>query len=68
MGFVESFATCSYGEGNAVFKEYRAEFGDRWGAVHVRHWVVNGTYCGAGFDASESVDCADLFHSEENCC
>lgn len=68
VSFVESFATGRYSEGNAVFEEYRAEFANCGGAIHVGHGVVNGTDRRAGFDAGEFIDCADFFHSEERAC
>lgn len=67
MSFVESFATGSYGEGNAVFEEDGTKFGDCGGAVHVGHGMVDGTDCRASFNAGEIVDCADFFHSGVGC-
>lgn len=65
--FVKGFATCSYRKRDSIFKEYSAKFGDGGRAIHVCHGMVDGTNCGAGFDAGEVIDCAYFFHSAKIC-
>ena len=60
---MEGFAGRGDCECHTVFKKDVAEFGNGWGAVHVRHGVVDCANCGSCVDSGIVVDCGDFLQA-----